>query len=250
MSANPQNGAGPGTPSATLRQKIGLAIWLTLLTIALCIAAAWGVLRLEHVLGRESRVPWNPPGDVTLRPGPTAFYFDKERRELVYVGIIDDKRKSEIISLAPSGEDGISAIKSYWEAVNHLAFLTNRSACGLSLWLLFLGGIAGSLGVQLRSFTNYVGHTCFKNDLDVNRWWPYYAVRPATGFLLGSVVVIVTESGLLAVGQAAPSKVFWWVSLALLAGFGEEEFTQRLRQLTLTLFGQEKSRKETAKERE
>jgi hypothetical protein len=55
--------------------------------------------------------------------------------------------------------------------------------------------------------------------------------------MLGVVVVLIVKSGILTIpGDAASS--LWWVSLAFLAGFGEDEFRQRLRVVSKTLFGE------------
>jgi hypothetical protein len=90
---------------------------------------------------------------------------------------------------------------------------------------------------HLRSLTAFVGNACFKNTLNLVIWWPYYVLRPFTGFILGIVVVVIVQGGFLAVGSTAPNGTLWWVAVPILAGFGDDEFTQKLRQLTKTLFG-------------
>jgi len=198
------------------------------------------VTRVEGFIQRVNRVQWQAPTNITLKPGPPNFWYDPDRQQLVHIGVVDDKKKLDLINLLSTDPKGpVSAdTKSYWSAVDHLAFVSNDEIEGLIVSLIFLGGLAGVLGVQLRSLVNYVGHACYLNNLDVVIWWPYYALRPFIGLLLGMTVVVIIHAGFLAAGSGAPTGTLWWASVAFLAGFGEQEFTQRLRQLAKTLFGE------------
>jgi hypothetical protein len=49
----------------------------------------------------------------------------------------------------------------------------------------------------------------------------------------------MVKAELIAFGSKTPAGSLWRAAIAFLAGFGEREFTERLRLLTRTLFGQE-----------
>jgi hypothetical protein len=223
----------------TLKQKLGLFVALVLMTLLVLGFAKSAVSHVDKFLQRVNRVHWQAPAGLTLKPGPPTFRYDAAKNELVYVGVIDQKQKLELVGLfSPNVEQPLSAeMKSYWAAIDELAFVSNEQLGGLLISLLALGGLAGTLGVQLRSLVNFVGHACYTESLDIVVWWPYYFVRPFTGLLLGIVVVIIVHAGFLVAGSGAPSGTLWWASIAFLAGFGEQEFTQRLRDLSKTLFG-------------
>jgi hypothetical protein len=224
---------------ATLKQKVELFAALGLMTLLVLWLAKSAVSHVDEFLQRVNRVHWQAPSGLTLKPGPPTFWYDAAKSQLVYVGVIDQKQKLELVGLfSPSVDQPPSAeMKSYWAAIDELAFVSNGQLGGLLISLLALGGLAGTLGVQLRSLVNFVGHACYTNSLDLVVWWPYYAVRPFTGLLLGMVVVVIVHAGFLVAGSGAPSGTLWWASIAFLAGFGEQEFTQRLRDLSKTLFG-------------
>jgi hypothetical protein len=137
-----------------------------------------------------------------------------------------------------SGSATDKTFTSYREAVDALAYSSASNDGTLIASLLILGGFAGVIGVQVRSITNFVGHACFKKDIDLAIWWPYYLLRPVTGFVLGAILVIVVQAGIFRSLDDTANTTLAWVSLAFLAGFGEEEFSQRLRLLSKTLFGE------------
>ena len=85
-----------------------------------------------------------------------------------------------------------------------------------------------------------MGIACYSGDLDLVVWWPYYVIRPVTGFILGVILVSVVHGGYFTLGAGSPVSTLAWAGIAFLAGFGEQEFTQRLRQLTKTIFGESK----------
>jgi hypothetical protein len=226
------------------KRKIYLFLWLTVSTSLIVFFTDRGIEKLLTVLMRESHVAVSDISTLSLEDAPAAFHYDAARRELVYIGLVDDSTKKALVALARDGAPGSSAAKAaYLAAVEQLAFTSTEVSQSLSVDLLILGGCVGMLGVQLRSIVNFVGHACFRNDLDLKRWWVYYAIRPLTGFLLGIVVVAIVRAGLLPLREEPSAKALWWSAVAFFAGFGEEEFTQRLRLISKTLFGVEHERK-------
>ncbi len=220
------------------RANIFLVVWLTFSTVIVLLAGNLSVDRVQDVVQGESRVRVGNLGALPLSGAPARFRYDRRRGELVYAGAVDDEAKRELVAVVRDAPAETFAQKNaYLAAVEQLAFESAARSSSLVLALLLLGGVAGALGVQLRSIANFIGHACYKEDLDLNVWWPYYVIRPLTGFLLGAVLVAIVQAGLLTVEQSDPGKVMWWAALAFLAGFGEDEFTQKLRDVSKSLFG-------------
>lgn len=230
----------PANP-ATSRQKVVLFLALVLMTLLMLWLAKWAVAQVDGLSQKVNRVQWQAPAGFTLKPGPPTFWYDSAQSQLVHIGAIDQKTKLELLSLVstPADQQPSDEIKGYWAAINQLAFTSNDQLGGLRIGILILGGLAGMLGVQLRSLVNFVGHACYTNNLDLVIWWPYYALRPFIGFVLGVIIVVIVQAGFFVAGQGEASGTLWWAGIAFLAGFGEQEFTQRLRMLTKTLFGEE-----------
>ena len=198
----------------------------------------FGLLYLVDGIGqRESKVPWAGAGSIRLAASPSEFRVDPNQKLVSYRGLPGGDTEQELQALINDADAQGPIGQSYYAAIDNLMFDASRANAFATVILLGLAGLAGVLGVQTRSITNFVGHACFKGDLNLPRWWPYYVIRPLTGFVLGLVVVLVVKSGILTVpGDAASS--LWWVSLAFLAGFGEDEFRQRLRVVSKALFGE------------
>lgn len=229
----------PANP-ATQRQKIVGAILLLTMTFLVLLMAWNAVSRLNDTFTRETRVDWHAPDGATLKSGPTAFWYDENKGQLVYQGVLDDKHKFELLNLLVSDKSDPALSKGYWTAIDKLAYQSNSIGDRLLINLLFLGGLAGMLGVQLRSLINFVGNACYSKNLDLILWWPYYVIRPFTGFILGAILVTVVQGGYFTLGSGPPVTSLAWGGIAFLAGFGEQEFSQRLRQLTKTIFGESK----------
>jgi hypothetical protein len=226
---------------ATFHQKVWFALVLCSGTAILLGLWFYTVGRVEKKSRVETTVKLNAPSDLFLRPGPPSFWYDKQSNKLYHRGPIDDKTKEQLMGLTNIGESGDDrqkeAARAYSEAIDQLAYQANKDSELFMLYILFLGGLSGVLGVQLRSIVNFIGVACFKNELDVSRYWPWYWTRPMVGFILGVVSVLVIEAQLLIHNEAARAGTAWWLAVAFLAGFGASEFTDRLRLLSQTLFG-------------
>ncbi len=236
---------------ATFRQKIFLVCGLILITALGLGIGAWVLERVEEPLRREVWVPWTAPSGIVLKAeGPVSLWLDDKKQRLIHRGPIDSKTKDALLTLLeaqpPSAETGARrtsapvsavAVRSYRQAIDRLTFLSNQQTETSILFLLLLGGIGGVVGVQLRSVSNFIGVACVKNRLDFKRWWPWYALRPLLGFLVGVLVVVLTKSDLYTPEGPTSEANLWWLGLAVLAGFGAEDFGLRLRLISHTLFG-------------
>jgi hypothetical protein len=170
----------------------------------------------QSQLQAEHRVAWTPDPQIQVAPGPPSFFHDGARDELVVRGPVDEGLREELETLISISGTPISppdpAGRSYWLAIDQLAFVSNEAAARLKLYILLLGGLSGTLGVQLRSIINFIGVTSFQNKLDIVRWWPWYALRPAAGFVFGLMAVLLFEAGLFQAGTATTESLTWGTS--------------------------------------
>ncbi|APA86032.2 hypothetical protein BJG93_11945 [Paraburkholderia sprentiae WSM5005] len=232
----------PATSSAS---TVGMAIILFIYTVLIFSFSRDYVSRFVSGISAPHEVQWSQ-GNAHLKPGPPGFLYDRKNEKISYLGIVDDKTKSVLDELLAAPDDSSDAgakanstevRQSYYEAIERLAQISNsRRACDI-INLLLLGGMFGALGAQLRSLTAFVNHVS-KGSLDLTTWWPYYVMRPMTGFLLGISVIAVVQAGLFAISGTIHDPTLGWISLATLAGFGDREFTEKLRHLVKTLFGE------------
>jgi hypothetical protein len=179
-------------------------------------------------------VPWINESKIALKPGPIWFMYDTSNELLLVRRPMSQTMKSELLALV-SDDNGRA---SYVAAVERLAFVAGASIES-SILILALAGIGGMLGVQLRSMINFIGVTCFKAELDVSRWWAWYWMRPMIGLLLGMLLALLLKTKLFTTAvEQQQDDGYWWLAIAVLAGFGASEFTDRLRLLAKTLFGE------------
>jgi len=230
------------TLSGAQQAKIWLASFLLLSLGPLLFFSSVAIRAIEADAKHVTSVTWSGTDRITPDATLADFYIDREHGKLAYRGKIDGDARRKLLALTPEGKASPKAIADFSDAIERLIYRNGAEPLGTTIHILLLGGLAGVLGVQLRSMTNFVGVACYTDKLDLKKWWPYYAVRPASGFLFGVVVVLVVQAGLLNVAKAGVETP-WWAAIAFLAGFGEEEFTQRLRLITKTLFGEEKANK-------
>ena len=220
---------------ATTSQKIVLAVLLFVAALTALYSGYWVLKQLEtHPVNRFS-VKWKNEASVTLEPGPSTFWYDKQNHVIWHVGTISDERKQKLLGLSKTND------LSYRDAIEDLAFSSNTRSYTAFRWLLLLGGVSGILGVLIRSTWDFVGNTCYKNTLDVVRWWPWYVVRPLTGFLLGVLVIVLVQTDFLTNINQQSSDSLWWAGLATIAGFGSSDMLTRLRLVSKAIFGVENS---------
>ncbi|HOV66528.1 MAG TPA: hypothetical protein PLR48_06235 [Bacillota bacterium] len=236
-------------PLATTRQKIALVLFLLFST--LIFLGCWFFLfhHLDMMLQADYQAKWNMPDNVALQSGPVSFWYDLNKGVLLHRGPIDTKRKQELLGLvkAKSSDTDISTVnmRGYQEAIDELAYKSNDPANSTFILLLLLGGLSGLLGVQLRSMSNFIGVACYKNDLRLGHWWPWYVVRPLEGFLVGTLTIVLAQARLLLPGEQSSIGTVWWLGITVIAGYGTTEFTERLRLVTQTLFGTSKPTQRT-----
>lgn len=243
ISADSQNPSdGNSRIEATQIQKIWLVILLLCATALFVLLWLWCIDTVDAKFHKETRVSWGEASDAVLEPGPPTFFVDHGHKEIVFIGTVDKNTKSELLKLCD--ENSKEIVNSYRVAVEKLSYESNRHLNNYLYLVLALGGISGVIGVSLRSLINLIGNACYKDRLDIIRWWPWYVVRPAYGFILGVLIVVLVRAGAISTGNIVSLDTFGWVALASLAGFGADEFTQRLRSLTQTLFGHADSSKQ------
>lgn len=224
-------------------------------------------------LNMPTAVPWQGMSPRTLQPGPVSFMHDQAKKELTFRGPMDDQTKKELILLLPielkgkklsSDPENFSHAKceksttltgpcydvyvTYASAIDRLAFMSNANRDKLLISLLSLAVVVGAIGSHVRSMSAFVNHMQ-KKSFAPREWWPYYYVRPFYGAAFGFVVLVIIKGGFFTTGTTASDPTLWWISLAFLAGFGDREFAEKIRQIIKALFGETVDRTTTGQAR-
>lgn len=213
-------------------QKIALAVYLVVATVGVCYLSYITLRKIQDCQTTEVRVDWTIGNKSNLLPGPVEFNYDRKAHSLVYRGSITDDSKRKLLALLADKDPNFDA------AIDKLTFDSAKIPSQAPFYVLLLGGLGGILGVKIRSIFDFVGNASHKNALDIARWWPWYIMRPALGFLLGSLVIALTKSDMF-LSTATAHGDLGWLSLATLAGFGSDDVMSRLRLMSKTLFGED-----------
>src|SRR5262249_28410175 len=129
-------------------------------------------------------------------------------------------QRGNSVGTSSAGPTLESERRSYYNAIDNLAFLSSLRQGSLITLLLMLGALGGTLGLVLRSLVDFVGNASYKGELDLRRWWPLYVTRPIVGAILGFVLVVLFKAQLLTGGELpASDSSFWWLGIAFIGGF-------------------------------
>lgn len=113
--------------------------------------------------------------------------------------------------------------------------------------VLLLMLVAGGLGGILCNFRGLFAHLRDEHYFPAELEIPYY-VRAVTGALCGLIVYFVASLLVVSITlEAVVDNITFqgmisYIALALLAGFGSQEFTERLKATAGTLFGQKEQK--------
>lgn len=164
--------------SVVASKTFPLFLWLVLSSVPILWYAREAVVHVQLALVAPTHFQVGDLGDLPLSSGPSNMLYDRSKGSLSYAGLVDNEAKKALGNVVRDASPEFKTSKDrYLSGVDHLAFESSQRQGSFTMILLFLGGISGVLGVQLRSIVNFVGHACFKNDLDPARWWPYYLLR-------------------------------------------------------------------------
>jgi hypothetical protein len=243
-------------------RNVSTGAMLVLMLIGFSLLCKISFNQFDETIKTEHSVSWPKNVRLDLQPGPVVFAYDNERGRLRYRGIMDDEAKKELVGLLPpeakeklidtrpenarnpscdafqtKPEFCISAAVIYRSAIDVLAFESSASKITLMINSMLVAACFGALGSHVRSMSAYVNHKG-KGDLDLDKFWPYYYVRPLYGAVFGALVVTVTKAGFLTASTTQSDPTMWWLSLAFFAGFGDREFAEKIRQIIKALFGE------------
>jgi hypothetical protein len=220
----------------TRHKKLTYAISLSCVMASVIVALWFFVPVLESALRIDVRAPWENPDGVTLLSGPSWFLYDQTQKILKTARPINDNGKRALQALLPQDVKD----RSYLRAVDELAYSSNQAFAsrGVTSLIIALGALCGILGVLSRSISSFVFHACVLEDLDLVVWWPWYLLRPFLGASVGVTLIVLLKSKLIPLDEPDQDVGFWLLGLCILAGFGIDEFTNRLFYMSRTLFGE------------
>lgn len=143
---------------------------------------------------------------------------------------------AEVYELKSLVSDTCSWHGEYVQAVQDLAYDSNnntgnfRNLCLLTLWVVVLGCSA-------RTFYDYIGRKCYKEDgQKMDKWWPWYYFRPVICAPITALLVVSVRTSMFS-NLFASRDLCTYLVVSFLAGFAIMEFITMLRRVSKSLFG-------------
>lgn len=230
----------PTNPSS-LKSMLFFAFLLITITSASLYAGFVTIQKIQELLSTEFSVFWKMPSYTELKSGSILLHYHQSNNSIKHIGPISQVEKEKILTLITSSskkeQDNKKAVQEFTSAIDELTYqsnLKNREISGLTL---LLGGIIGLIGAMVRSMNNFIGVACFKRELNLTVWWPWYILRPFIGVVLGSLIITMSQSNFFFSSEAVAKNIFWWASASFIAGFGSSDFLEKLRLISQTFFG-------------
>ena len=237
MADNTQNQESPVDRSQDIHLKtnelIGLAIGIIALTFLIVWAFYYAYNKLEGY-NVDIEVEWPNSNDILLENSPHWFLHDSATIKTLKQ--IDAQDKLLLLSLL---EKDSLIYPAYSKAIDKLTFISNKASRIPFSLILIIGGISAVIGVQIRTMFDFVGRACYKKNIELKVWWPWYVVRPFLGFLVGGVVIVFIEASILKSAINYNVSNLFLVGVTVLAGFGVTDVVDLLRKLSKKIFGTE-----------
>lgn len=125
-----------------------------------------------------------------------------------------------------------------WIAIDTLFSQNNDKAIHIFIYV----AVAGGLGATIASMIAFSGHIANDKFSEKYIWW--YVFRPAIGIILGIVTYLLIVGGLLGLTnennidytQATLQVTLFSSALAFIAGFASKQVSNKLKELSTTLF--------------
>lgn len=221
------------TPVPRTNNKPGTKIMAAYLIIVSGLLIWWFICIQRDLSTNNScyAVSWENTDTLCLKSGPSWFIVDNKSDSIKSLKVIDDEDKKKLLALY-TGNDSCS---TYPNAIDQLAFKSNKETSSRYYMILLLTGVCGMMGVMLRTINNFIGVACYK-VLDLEIWWPYYTVRPCMGFFIGPILYSILDGKLLTIGSGSTGSNVYLIAITILAGYGTEDFLDMLKNLSKRLF--------------
>lgn len=219
---------------ATNQQKIRAAVslfWFSIFIVLIFLGLFFFKIDTQEIY----KQPWENIEGIKLNYSKAPIWFKHENNNLyTYKPITDSMR----VSLHELVIDTLAENSSYFKEINTLAF-NSRDGMSKSIFVIFACGLLAVLGVNIRSMWDFVGNASYKNTLNINRWWPWYFLRPLIGFLAGIGFFFLFNGGIINFNSVGvlKSKLYLMLGLSALIGFGLNDFIERLRLVSKAIFG-------------
>jgi hypothetical protein len=181
--ANTQNQTN--NSQSSIKSLILTAIILSIFTIAALI----GFISIYISIGKSNTtsVYWNKyESNISNIEYPNWFYID---RDSLYVNKTVSSKDKIILYNLISMQD--SSYCEYKKAIDLLAFKSYQHTKLNSLVYLIL--LISFIGCMTRSLHDFYGRLCFKDGIDLSKWWSWYSIRPVIALNIGIILFIEIE---------------------------------------------------------
>jgi hypothetical protein len=218
------------------RSKLKTLLWLAFFHV-LCAFVVLCLFSKEYkqiysIQTDPVSVSWNIPSDMDLSLYPEWLYFDRDSGIVYTKKVILDDDKRLLYNLV-SAKD--SSFVSYMNAINQLSY-KSYSPLNLSLYL-FVCCYMAIIGCLVRSMGDIIGRLCYKDGVNLEKWWSWYLLRPVMAMCCSVVFVLLCKFNMFKINDVLGEGLDFVLIIMFLLGFGVLDATEFMRKLSKNIFG-------------
>nr|DAX69409.1 MAG TPA: hypothetical protein [Caudoviricetes sp.] len=175
-------------------------------------------------------VPWNNKKINITQEYPSWFYIYQD--SISTLKRISDKEKNILYNII-SKED--SCYHEYKLQIDKLAFNSNANTNNTSHFFILIT-LVSVIGCLVRSNYDFIGHICYKKDLDMKIWWAWYVMRPFIAICLSAFIFIACDSQIFSLDLIRDNKFNTTLILSFITGFSLQDMITLLRKASKHIF--------------
>ena len=203
-----------------------------LLILATCLAIFYfHKTYITTIKSNTTTVSWNNDEKINItQEYPSWFYINQD--SISTLKKISDKEKTILYNII-SKED--SCYHKYKIQIDKLAFNSNVNT-NYTYYFFILIALVSVIGCLVRSNYDFLGHMCYKKDLDMKVWWAWYVMRPFIAICLSVFIFIACDSQIFSLDLIRENKFNTTLTLSFITGFSLQDMITLLRKISKHIF--------------
>lgn len=200
-----------------------LVISTLLLTITFCCIFRCFTVSGQSYLYLENKHEYLP--DIVY---PSWTYI---KNDTLYVSKVLSGDDKEVLYSFVSKSD--SCYLSYKNNIDYLSYTLSNNSMQVKYFIILIV-LMSLIGCNVRSMYDYVGNYCYKNKLEIKRWWPWYLLRPCIAISLGLLLFICSKADIIEFDFSSNTNNI--IIISFFVGFALQDVVKLLRNISKSIF--------------
>ena len=200
-----------------------LAIFTVLLIVAFCFIYGYFTNSCQSSIYLEKKYKYFQ--DIVY---PSWTYI---KNDTLYVSKVLSSEDKEVLYSFVSKTD--SCYLFYKNNIDYLSYTLSNNNMQV-IYFIILIVLMSLIGCNVRSMYDYVGNYCYKNNLDIKKWWPWYLLRPCIAISLGILLLICSKTDIIEFDFSNNMNNI--IIISFFVGFALQDVVKLLRNISKSIF--------------